>query len=539
MLRTVCACAVLISAATLSRAADPTPPTGNWKLTVPIDRGEETTMLVSFAEKDGKWTAEYLGASDDLKVKPTVTSVTVNGDAVAFVLGFMGREIISFDGTLSKDKKKLNGSLAVVGSRLQLTTMHPTKLAKLDDAFAVAREALGQVDDGPELFGAAFAVLAQADAKKMPADEVRGIVERLNKTAGTFGPRWERDTTLRTVDLLGSQAGLADLAVSQAKRAERLLTDGDTTATRMMVLEALVRTLLKAGKADDAKTYQAQLAKLELRDFTEYAKTNPPFKAEAFAGRKAKTDKAAVVEVFTGAECPPCVGVDLAFDGLLKTYKPTDVILLQYHFHVPRPDPLTNAEGMDRVEYYADKIRGAPTLFISGKLGSGTGGAAADSEKFYKQFRTALDELLEKPAGVKLALAVAKGEKGVFNVKATVADLEAPGDKVMLRFVLAEERVRYTGGNGLRYHHMVVRAMPGGAKGVALTKKTHEQTVTIDPDAIRVSLTKYLDDFVKMEEPFPRTDRPLALRNLKLVALVQNDTTKEILHAVQVDLEAK
>ncbi|VTR98794.1 Hypothetical conserved protein OS=uncultured planctomycete GN=HGMM_F48A06C21 PE=4 SV=1 [Gemmata massiliana] len=539
MLRTVCALTVLFVAAGLGRSADPAPPSGNWKLTVPIDRGEETIMLIKLAEKDGKWTGEYLGASDELKVKPTVTAVTVTGDTVQFALGFMGRELLSFDGALSKDKKKLNGSLSVVGGRLQLTTMYPTKLAKLDDPFAVAREALTQSEDGPEMFGAAFAVLAQAGEKKLPADEVRGVIERLNKTAGTFGPRWERDMTLRTVDLLAAQPTLSELAVAQAKRAERLLTDEDTTGTRIVVLESLVRTLTKAGKADDAKPYQTQLTKLELRDFADYAKTNPPFKAEAFAGRKAKTDKTAVVEVFTGAECPPCVGVDLAFDGLLKAYKPSDVILLQYHFHVPRPDPLTSPDGMDRVEYYSDKIQGAPTLFISGKLGVGSGGSAADSEKFYKQFRTTLDELLEKPTGVKLSLAISKGEKGSFSAKATVADLEAPGDKVMLRFVLAEERVRYTGGNGLRYHHMVVRAMPGGTKGVALTKKTHEQTVTIDPDAVKSALTKYLDDFTKAEGPFPRTDRPLALRNLKLVALVQNDATKEILHAVQVDLEAK
>ena len=83
---------------------------------------------------------------------------------------------------------------------------------------------------------------------------------------------------------------------------------------------------------------------------------------------------------------------------------------------------------------------------------------------------------------------------------------------------------------------MVVRAMPGGAKGVALPKKSHEQTVSIDPDAVKAALTKYLDDFAKTGAPFPRADRPLALRNLKLVALVQNDATKDILHAVQVDL---
>ena len=553
MPRSLCTLAVFLAAAALSlpsrnaptaRAADEPKAAagglaGNWKLTVPVDRGDEVIMLLAFAEKEGKWTLDYLGSSVELKAKPTVKSVKVTGDAVEFVLGFMERELVSFDGTLSKDKKKLNGSLSVLGGRLRTTTLHPSKLAKLDDEFAVAKEALTQLDDGPEMFDLAFAVLSQAGAKKLPADEARGLVERVNKAAGTYGPRWERDTTLRLVETLTAQDGLAELAVTQAKRAERLLTDDDTTATRMAVMEGIVRALTKAGKADDAKPYQTQLAKLELRDFAEYSKTNPPFRPEAFAGRKAKTDKAAVVEVFTGAECPPCVGVDLAFDGLLKSYKPTEVVLLQYHFHVPRPDPLTNADGMDRAEYYGDSIRGAPTVFISGKKTAGGGGPAADSEKIYKSFRTTLDELVEKPAGVKLALAVSKGEKGGFSAKATVTDLDAPGDKVMLRFVLAEERVRYPGGNGIRYHHMVVRGMPGGVKGVALTKKTHEQTVTIDPDAVRTTLTKYLDDFVKEEGPFPRADRPLALRNLKLVALVQNDATKEILHAVQVDLEAK
>ena len=154
------------------------------------------------------------------------------------------------------------------------------------------------------------------------------------------------------MEILTDQDGLSELAIAQAKRAERLLTDDDTAATRLAVLEALVRALTKVGKADEAKGYVAQVAKLELRDFAEYAKTHPPFKAEPFAGRKGKSEKAAVVEVFTGAECAPCVGVDLAFDGLLKAYKPTEVILLQYHMHIPRPDPLTSPDGLDRAKYY-------------------------------------------------------------------------------------------------------------------------------------------------------------------------------------------
>jgi hypothetical protein len=388
------------------------------------------------------------------------------------------------------------------------------------------------------MFDAAFEVLAKAGAKKVPTDEVRTILDRVNKAAGNYGPRWERDVTIRLADSLAGQDGMGDIAVAQAKRAERLLTDDDDALTRLKVLDAVIKVLTKAGKGDEAKPYLAQIAKLEARDYAEYAKSL--FKVEAFAGRKAKTDRAVLVEVVTGAECPPCAAVDLAFDGLMKAYKPADVVLLQYHVHIPRPDPLTSPDSMKRVEdYYVDQVRGAPTIFIGGKLGPAGGGPAAAAEKKYSAFRPLIDEALEKAPGVKLGLTVAKGEKAGFSAKATVSDLDAPGDKMMLRFVLAEERVRFTGGNGIRYHHMVVRSMPGGVKGFALPKKTAEQTVTFDPDELRKELTKYLDDFAKEEAPFPRPERPLALKNLKLIAFVQNDTTREVLHAIQVDVDAK
>lgn len=534
--------AVLVFALALPlalRSADPVAPAGSWKLAVPLDQGEEVIFLLAFTEQDGKWVGDYIASSAELRVKPTFTALAVNGDAIKFTLGIMGRDLVSFDGLVSKDKKKIAGSMSVLGGRLQLTELHPSKLKALDDPFALARETLTQVESGPVLFEAAFDVLARAAAKKLPADEVRGIVERVNKAAAGYGPRWEREVALKLTGTLAGQEGLADVALAQARRAERLLTDADDAITRIQVLDALAQVLTKAGKADEAKTYTAQVAKLEARDYAEYAKTSPPFKPEPFAGRKAKSDRAVLVEVFTGAECPPCAAVDLAFDGLMKSYKLGEAVLLQYHCHIPAPDPLTSPDAEERMKYYGEQITGAPTTFIGGKLGQPGGGPAAASEKKYKAFRTQIDEGLEKPAGAKLALTLAKGEKGGLTAKANVTDLDTPGDKVMLRFALAEERVRYAGGNGIRYHHMVVRAMPGGAKGVPLTKKSQEQTVTIDPDELKAVLAKYMDDFTKAEGPFPRADRPLGLKNLKLVAFIQNDETKEVLTATQIDLDGK
>src|SRR5262249_54149965 len=98
-------------------------------------------------------------------------------------------------------------------------------------------------------------------------------------------------------------------------------------------------------------------------------------------------------------------------------------------------------------------------------------------------------------------------------------------------------RIRYAAGNGVRYHHNIVRAVPGG-KGIVLKQKTAEHTVTVNADEIRDNIAKYLDDAAKDAEG-PRGDRPLALKNLKLVAFIQNDSTGEVLNAAQVELVAK
>jgi hypothetical protein len=534
----ILATVVFLGICGLAKAADPTPPAGFWKLQLP-GQEDDIIFLISFTEKDGKWVGDYLASSAKLVADPKFKSLKINGDVIQFSLEIKGQELVSFDGLLSKDKKKIAGSMSLQGSRLMLSELYPTKLKKVDDPLDVARESLTQLDPGPTMFELTLAIAGKASVKKIPADEIRGIVDRANKAAASYGPRWEREMTLRLAEALASQNGYEDIAVAQAKRAERLLSDDDDASTRMAVLDAVSKALSKAGKPEEAKPYLAQIAKLEARSYAEYAKTFP-FKVEPFTARKAKSDRAMLVEVFTGAECPPCVAVDLAFDGLAKTYKPSEAIMLQYHLHVPRPDPLTSPDAMKRgEEFYVDQIQGTPTIFIGGKLGPRGGGPATAAEDKYSAFRKVIEEGLEKPAGVKLGLTIAKGEKGAFTAKATVSDLESPGEKMMLRFALAEDRVRYAGGNGLRYHHMVVREMPGGIKGFPQTKKSAEQTVSFNPDELRATLNKYLDDCGKEGLTFPHPERPLALKDLKLVAFIQNDATKEILQAVQADVVEK
>jgi hypothetical protein len=527
----------LTGAARLS-AADP--PAGSWKLTVRADR-QPVLMLLNFAQADGKWVGDYIDATARFQQDPKVTDVVVAGDSLKFALTVGGQPMLTFDGVVAKDGKKITGSVSQAGGPLSLTDLRPSSLKKLADPFEIMREQFAQTDDAEGAFDAAVVVLGQAAAKKMKPEDVRGIVDKVAKLAAGYGGRWERTVALRLAGLLADQAGFEDTALAQARRAERMLTDDTDALVRLEVLETLARILTKTNKAAEAKPYLAQIAKLEARDYQEYARTNPAFKPEEFKGRKGKSDRVVLVELFSGSEFAPGAAFDLAGDALLRTYKPTDVIVLSNHVHLQGGgDPLANKDTLDRAGFYIDAIRRGAFAFVAGKPGPRLKETttAASAKEIYAALREQIGEQLEKPAGVKLTLTVAPGEKGAFAVKAVYADLEGPAERVMLRFAVVEERVRYAGGNGVRYHHNVVRGMPGGAKGFPIKGKAGEQAVTVSPDQLRAELTKYLDEFAK-EAEFARPDRPVGLKNLKVVAFVQNDGTNEVLTAAQVELEGK
>src|SRR5262249_12745039 len=255
------------------------------------------------------------------------------------------------------------------------------------------------------------------------------------KNAEPFGPRWKREVVLNVAELLGEQEGYGTVALQYARQAERGLGPKELPGYQRRVLETLAAALKAAGKADEAKEVEASIAKIE-------TKITP----EPFAGRKAKSDRVVLVELFTGAQCPPCVAADMAFDGLGKAFKPSEVILLQYHLHVPGPDPLTNSDTELRARFYGRAIQGTPTIFFNGKPGPEGGGTAYDAAEKFAEYAAIVEEALETPALAKIALSAARKDAKI-EIKAEVSDLAMTGEDVRLRLVLVEEEVKYEGGN--------------------------------------------------------------------------------------------
>jgi hypothetical protein len=280
----------------------------------------------------------------------------------------------------------------------------------------------------------------------------------------------------------------------------------------------------------------AQLLKLEAREYADWAKANPAFKIEAFKARKAPNDRVVMVELFSGCEFDPSAAIDAARDGLLRMYKPSEVVVLTYQLPLNNDaNPLTVPDGLDRIAKYTDQIQRGQHGLVAGKpsVGITQGTKLKDAETIFKSLTERINTELELPAKVKLALAVTPDKDG-YAVKANVTELASPGDKMMLRFALVEDRIRHTGGNGTKFHHMVVRALPGGAAGFPLKAAAAEQVVIVKPGEVKAAIAKYLTEAGGGELP---TDKMTALKNLKVIAWIQNDATGDILTAAQADVK--
>jgi hypothetical protein len=411
---------------------------------------------------------------------------------------------------------------------------------------ALYREVVEKHADIPAAFDAAMNLLrgtTRPGATKLSPEDAAKFVKVAQEQATPYGPLFVGTSMAPVAEALAGQKGLEGVALAAIEPAAQAMTDDHPAAIQSLVLGAYRTALTKAGKVAEAKDVGVRLAKVEEKLDAEYLKTVPPFKPTAFAGRKDKSaNQVVMMELFTGAQCPPCVAADAAFDALVKAYKPTDLVLVQYHMHIPGSDPMTNKDTIARWDYYrnlfAEDVRGVPSSMFNGKVLGGGGGGMSAAESKYTQYTGIINPLLEKTTEAKLA---GKAKRTGDKIDIGVEVANAGGDDVKLRLLVVEETVKYAGSNGIRFHHNVVRAMPGGAAGIAVKDRSFKHTVNVDLGEVRKNLTKYLDDYTaeNPNRPFARPDRPMDMKDIRVIAMVQNDKTGEILQSLQIEVEGR
>lgn len=248
--------------------------------------------------------------------------------------------------------------------------------------------------------------------------------------------------------------------------------------------------------------------------------------------KRAANGKVILLELFTGAGCPPCVPADIACDSLHKAFSPQEVVVIKYHQHIPLPDPLTNEGGMERAQFYgADK---APTLMFNGNSVIGVSGFVGQAAGLISRLKGAIDIELKETSPVEVTVSAVRTDDDI-EIKASVAGITTTDNDPRLILVLIENDIAYQAHNGIRIHNSVARGFAGGSLGtkLAVGKSDHVQKISLSK--LRSDLAAHLKT---AEEQVGQQFRvkPMALANLQVVAIIQKQITKTYVQAALTDV---
>jgi len=485
-----------------SRQAGAAEATGIWKLVV-LAIGEDELAIVDLHRKDGQPEGVLVDGRKGLLDKARVENVKLDEGRTSFKLGG-GGFALTFDGALAAngpDAGKVLGTVdignAIFPARLEKTIEEKVGAAKPgvmgQDYFAARndRDAKSSIEQlrklieknghSPVCYAFYDAILQRAHEAEMPVAEVEALLAAWRREAAAYGSAWSTEVAKKALTALADQKEYAEAALALAKEIDAGLPADASAESRAQILKLLAAAAKNAGKAD--------------------------------------------------------LAADVAFDGLLQTYKPAEFIGLQYHLHIPGPDPMTSPDTLARARYYGDDLGGTPSTFINGRTEAAGGGSMAMSEGKYAQYREVIDKMLQEKPGADVTLS-AKRTGDVIAIAAEAKSApKGQNSSIKLRLALTEESVRYVGGNKLRFHHHVVRSMPGGVAGAELVDGAGKVELKVDLAELRKKTEEYLSDFAK-GRPFFAAPPALDYKNLAVVAFVQDDHDRSILGATAVPVSA-
>src|SRR5205085_547538 len=93
--------------------------------------------------------------------------------------------------------------------------------------------------------------------------DVRAVAEKVVQTATPFGPEMQLQATHEVAQKLLEAEKLAPVALTYARRAERMLNEADTPTRQAAILKTLLAVAEKAEPKGDRKELMARLAKLD------------------------------------------------------------------------------------------------------------------------------------------------------------------------------------------------------------------------------------------------------------------------------------
>jgi tetratricopeptide (TPR) repeat protein len=260
------------------------------------------------------------------------------------------------------------------------------------------------------------------------------------------------------------------------------------------------------------------------------------------------TGKVMLAELFTGAECSPCVASDIAFDALGEYYPRTDVVILEYHVHIPGPDPLTTNDSWNRYQMY--RGGGTPTVVIDGRESIVGGGPKYIARSRFNLYRNAIQKYQGDEPGMSLKIDLLRRRDSI-TVAAHVGQVRGRTNagNCLLHVALVQRSVAYAGGNGITRHAMVVRKLFGGPAGTPVSSVLPDETIhlTLDIADVEAGIRDLMHD-PKGQPSWPGRSRNFSgwravpenidRSNLTVAAWIQEADSHEVLQSVSEDVPA-
>jgi len=369
-------------------------------------------------------------------------------------------------------------------------------------------------------------------------DALQGIAPEQQKSFKTYFASGT-DMLIAQAQLNSGDAAKA-LAALEAYRNAGGAADGAYSYTRagVLALQGKTKEAYESYLAAAAENYEKSVEKAKEL----YTKLNGkadgfdaalqaklkelPYHPEAFKAPADWKGKAVLAEIFTGSECPPCVGADLGFDGLIESIPTKYLAILEYHLPIPRPDPIMNPATKKRQDYYG--VSSTPTVVIDGDKKIVGGGSRGMAEGKYKEYRKEIEARL---AGAPAVALKAKATKAGDTVKVEASfDKAVPGAEYHVVLVQGEEK--YKGSNGIEF---VVR-------DIASLDPAAPKAVVFDLAASEKAADAYLTDFEKTSTRFPNFKFPerhakIDRAKLSVVFFAQDKETKKVLNVVVAEVK--
>jgi thiol-disulfide isomerase/thioredoxin len=451
----------------------------------------------------------------------------------------------------AKDKKQ-KGSLSADVAETLLTNK-----VLLNDAEKYAKTSVDSMnqsqfiaDQKAQFAKRAAAAKNEEDRPKPPTDQElikRFHQSRANRLATLGRIEFELGKTPAALKIVNeAHAADHDQPGAEGTLGEIALQKGDNAQALEYLVAARLAgqsgaSTIAALSSAYSKTHNGTTAGLDEMLDAEYRKRFPePLHLDNYQPTAKRSDRMVLAEVFTGSGCPPCVGADLAFDAAMERYSRKELAVVMYHQHVPRPDPMTNADTQARSKYYA--VGGVPTYFIDGGKVDYNGAGRDDTKSVWEHIQKPIEKELDNPAEDKIDVQASVVGNSV-KVSATVASVKTESKDLKVHVLLLERELTYSGENGIRFHPMAVRAMGGkDDDGFALDPANPAPVEQVwDLDKISASLKKQLDDYEAKGHrgnPFKFIDKKYQIDrgNLAIVVFIQDAKTKHVLQAAFFDL---